>query len=339
MGLALALMGGEILYAADRFFGFLPDSPTLIMLLGGCIGVTFMLFVIAVIYDLLRAVGSKGTTHFDPARRQSLRILFDAAFLLMAISYLWKGVHHGGKTPAIRRVTVPIPGLKTDKFTIVQWSDVHVGRTIKAPFVGDLVERTNALKPDLVAITGDLADLPANRAAADLAPIGQLQAPVCYVPGNHEYFHGVEDILAYLEMLGVKTLPNASLPIGGADPFLTVVGLNDLMGNRWGVRPPDWNQAFAGVDQSKPVVVLAHQPKCIEQTDHHRCDLMLSGHTHGGQIFPFGLLVMLAQPYLAGLHTHSNGQQIYVSRGTGYWGPPVRVLAPSEITLLTLVPA
>ena len=110
------------------------------------------------------------------------------------------------------------------------------------------------------------------------------------------------------------------------------MGLNDLTGLRSGLFPPDASAAFQSVDQARHCVVLAHQPKMIESMDEYRCDLMLSGHTHGGQIFPFGLLVMMAQPYIAGLHQHKADRQIFVSRGAGYWGPPLRVLAPSEIS-------
>lgn len=136
--------------------------------------------------------------------------------------------------------------------------------------------------------------------------------------------------------LGIKPLLNDHVVIGEGDKQFNLVGLNDLIGARTGLFPPDAEQAYAKVNQDRPCIVLAHQPKMITELDDYRCDLMLSGHTHGGQIFPFGLLVMTNQPYLFGLYEHTTDKQIFVSRGTGYWGPPLRVLAPSEISQIVI---
>jgi predicted MPP superfamily phosphohydrolase len=221
----------------------------------------------------------------------------------------------------------------------VQLTDIHVGRTIKRDFIERLVEETNRLNPDIVVITGDLVDLPISRIEYDLYPLKDLHAPTYFILGNHEYFHGVGEALAYVRELGIIPLCNEHVVIGEGEQRFNLVGLNDLSGERAGFYAPDTGQAFAGCDQDRCCIVLAHQPKMITQMNGCRCDLMLSGHTHGGQIFPFGLLVMAAQPYLSGLHAHSPEQQIFVSNGTGYWGPPLRFLAPSEISQLIIQPA
>ena len=169
--------------------------------------------------------------------------------------------------------------------------------------------------------------------------MNKLDAPTYFVTGNHEYFHGVEPILEQVRALGIKPLTNQNVIFGNGTDRFNLVGINDLAGARFGVRPPDVVAAYQGVDQSLPVIVLSHQPKSLSLLEDNRCDLMLSGHTHGGQIFPFGLLVKLDQPYLWGLHEHKPGQQIFVSRGAGYWGPPLRVLAPSEISRIVITTA
>lgn len=225
-----------------------------------------------------------------------------------------------------------------ENFSIVQLSDIHVGRIIKRDFVARMVQRTNALAPDLVVITGDLVDLSIERIRHDLEPLRELNAPVYFILGNHELFHAPTAVIRHLRSLGLRPLLNSSVIIGTGAQRFNLVGINDLAGQRLNLMPPDIPAAFAGIDPALPCIVLAHQPRTIELLTDEPCDLMLSGHTHGGQIFPFGFLVMMGQPYLAGLHRHSPHRQIFVSRGTGFWGPPMRVLAPSEISHITISP-
>ncbi len=149
----------------------------------------------------------------------------------------------------------------------------------------------------------------------------------------------MKSILRSVQSLGIIPLANQAVRIGNQGKTFNLIGLNDLTGLRFGVRPPDVETAYRMADQSKPTIVLSHQPKSIGLLGTNRCDLMLSGHTHGGQTFPFGMLVKLDQPYLAGLHEFLPGKQIFVSRGTGYWGPPLRVLAPSEISRIVITRA
>lgn len=294
-----------------------------------------MLFVVATLYDLVVTISRR--VPFDHERRQFIKVIFDISMLIAAMSYLLRGLSQGLKFPETNYVRVSIKDFPVARYSIVQISDVHVGRTIKKDFIEALVAKTNQLNPDMVVITGDLVDLPIERIKDAIAPLQQIKAPAYFILGNHEYFHGATAALEFIQGLGIRPLLNESTVITTALGTFNLVGVNDLVGERLGILPPDFAAAFAKIDPAKATIVLAHQPKSILRVDQYRCDLMLSGHTHGGQIFPFGLLVMVDQPYLTGLHQHSSDKQIFVSRGTGYWGPPLRILAPSEITHLEIV--
>ncbi len=335
--LMITIMAGEVVFAVDIVTGFIPESLALYLTISLFIGSTFMLLVVALFYDLSVSISRR--VPFDQERRRVIKVIFDTTMLLAAASYLWRGFSQGTRLPEVNDVVVRIKEFPFSGFAIVQLTDVHVGRTIKRDFMDEIVVRTNAMQPDLVVITGDLFDLPPHRIKRDLEPLQALDAPTYFVTGNHEYFHGVEPILEQVRALGIKPLTNQSILFGNDAGSFNLVGINDLTGARFGVQPPDVDAAYSGVDPSKPVVVLSHQPKSISLVEEKRCDLMLSGHTHGGQIFPFGLLVKLDQPYLWGLHEHRPGQQIFVSRGAGYWGPPLRVLAPSEISRIVITTA
>jgi predicted MPP superfamily phosphohydrolase len=331
------LMTGEILMGVDLVLDIIPLTPALYLLIGSFVGTTFILLFVALIYDLTLSVSRQ--VPFDQERRRTIKIFFDVGILIGAMSYLFWGFVQGARKPRINEILVKIPAFPFPGFSIAQLTDVHIGRTLKGDFLQDVVHRVNAMKPNLVVITGDLCDLPAEAIRQDLQPLAAIEAPCYFVTGNHEYFHGVEPILKLLRELGVRPLTNESVRFGQGDNFFNLVGLNDLMGKRFGKQPPDVAAAFQQVDPSKPTLLLSHQPKSIALVEEQKFDLMLSGHTHGGQIFPFGLLVKMDQPYLAGLYQHAPGKQIFVSRGTGYWGPPLRVLAPSEISRILINPA
>jgi predicted MPP superfamily phosphohydrolase len=332
----IVLMLGDVFFILDIATGFIPDSPTLYFISSSFVGMTFMLFVIAVVYDLTITVSRR--VPFEPARRTTLKIIFDVTMLIAAVTYLLRGFSQGIKFPVLNQVKVKIRDFPFENFNLVQLTDLHVGRTVKREFIAKLVEQTNRLKPDMVVITGDLFDLPVQQIQFDLYPLKDLSAPTYFILGNHEYFHGPGEAIDYVRQLGITPLLNEHVVIGEGDKQFNLVGINDVIGARTGLYPPDATQAYQAVDQDKACIVLAHQPRMITELDDYRCDLMLSGHTHGGQIFPFGLLVMTAQPYLAGLYQHTSERQIFVSRGTGYWGPPMRFLAPSEISQLIIQP-
>ena len=334
LAIPILLMLGEVVYILDAISNLVAGLPLVYLMASASVGISFMLFVVATVYDL--TVTAAARVPFDQSRRRTIKIIFDVTMLVAAISYVLRGLSQGLKAPALNTIAVNIPDFPRPEYRIVQLTDIHVGRIIRRDFIQHLVDRTNALQPDMVVITGDLIDLPVADILDDLQPLRELQSPAYFILGNHEYFHGAQAALREVAKLGIRPLTNESLQIETGDSGFQLVGVNDLIGERMGELPPDFEAAFRGVDPARPTIVLAHQPKSIERVADYRCDLMISGHTHGGQIFPFGFLVMIDQPYLAGLHRHREDQQIFVSRGTGFWGPPLRVLAPSEISQIVI---
>jgi hypothetical protein len=247
------------------------------------------------------------------------------------------------RRPRIVRVRVPITGLPADLagFRIVQISDLHVGATIKRPFVDAVVAAVNALEPDLIAFTGDVADGQVAALAGETAPLARLEAREgkFFVSGNHEYYWDATGWLRELERLGFTVLTNAHRVITRGTGRLLVAGVTDKSTGHF-LRGHASNPAaaIAGAPATDAKVLLAHQPRSVFAAREMGFDLQLSGHTHGGQYFPFSVLVRLFQPFAHGLH-RVGPTWLYVSRGTGYWGPPLRLGAPAEITLIELVAA
>jgi hypothetical protein len=221
-----------------------------------------------------------------------------------------------------------------DGYAIVQVSDIHLGPTIGRAFMEDLVARINALEPDLVAITGDLVDGSVEALREAAAPLAQLKSRhgTFFVTGNHEYYAGADEWIAHLRSLGIRVLRNERVRVGDAAGAFELAGTDDRMAHLEG-HGEDLPRALGNRDASTPVVLMAHQPRSFPDAAKLGVDLQLSGHTHGGQIFPWGMLVQLQQGFLAGLFQRGDST-LYVSRGTGYWGPPMRLGAPAEITRL-----
>ena len=244
------------------------------------------------------------------------------------------------RTPAVRRVEIPIVDLPPTLagLRIVQISDLHVGPTIKAPFVERVVARVNELQPDLIAFTGDLADGAVERLAPHTAALAGLTAPlgVYFCTGNHEYYSGVESWTEQARRLGFDVLINEGRQIDCGGGRIALAGTTDFSaGELVPGHASDPAKALAASDGADVRILLAHQPRSIEAASHAGCHLQLSGHTHGGQFVPWKYAIPLQQPYVAGLHKVRD-TWIYVHRGTGYWGPPLRLGAPSEIALITL---
>ncbi|TPV94506.1 MAG: metallophosphoesterase [Myxococcales bacterium FL481] len=278
----------------------------------------------------------------DPERRRLFSNTVNMGIVGGAVSMSAVGGAHVTTTPAIKRLRVPIEGLPRglEGFRIAQLTDVHIGPTIRGGFLRGVVEAVNAEGPDLVAVTGDLVDGHVRVLGEHVRPLAGLRAPhgVFFVTGNHEYYWRAEEWIAFLRELGLEVLLNEHRVITHAGESLVVAGVTDLHGGASAGMPSDPAVAVAGAPRDAVKLLLAHQPRSVFAAERAGVDLQLSGHTHGGQYFPFNLLIHLVQPYVRGLHRHGRSW-VYVSCGTGYWGPPMRVGAPAEITLVELVAA
>ncbi len=307
-------------------------------------GLMFFLFVLLIPADLVRGLGwlidRISGTPVDPARRLLLARIFGGVVGLGGLGMAGIGLVTAARKVAIKPVQVALRGLPDAfaGFRIVQLTDVHVGPTIGRSFIEDLVTRTNALDPDIIAITGDLVDGSVAELARHVEPLRQLRARhgVYFVTGNHEYFSGADAWIEHLRGLGISVLRNERVVIERDGQCIDLAGVDDPTGANFGAgHGTDLARALAGRDPARPVILLAHQPKTALEAEQHGVALQLSGHTHGGQLFPFNLLVPLQQPFVAGLH-RLRELTIYVSTGTGYWGPPMRLGIPAEISDITL---
>jgi predicted MPP superfamily phosphohydrolase len=310
------------------------------------LGVMFLFLVALLSTDILRlliAIGRRagGAPRLDPARRILLAQGIASVTALVVSGFAVTGIRSARGAIGVRKVRVRLDRLPQaqDGFRIVQITDLHVGPTIGRAFVEDVVRQTNALAPDLIAITGDLVDGPVGDLGPLVEPLSNLRARhgAFFVTGNHEYFSDPEGWFNELPRLGIRVLRNERLSIGNAAASFDLAGVDDRSAVRYGglSTPQALARALAGRDPGRELVLLAHQPIMMVDAEPFQVGLQLSGHTHGGQIWPFGYLVRLQQQFIAGLHRRG-ASQIYVSRGTGYWGPPMRVGAPPEITEIWL---
>lgn len=253
------------------------------------------------------------------------------------------GVYGAHRTPRVVEVSIPITGLPAafEGFRIVQITDLHVGPTIRRPFAERVVRRVNELAPDLVALTGDLADGSVASLREDVAPFGEIRAPFgkYFITGNHEYYSGADAWIAEVRRLGYDVLLNGRRVIRKGDEAILLAGVTDYSAGHFGsggASSP--RESLRGAPPLETRILLAHQPRSIHQAERLGFDLQISGHTHGGQYFPWRPFVYLQQPFVAGLHRRGD-TLVYTSRGTGYWGPPLRIGSPSEITLFILTRA
>jgi predicted MPP superfamily phosphohydrolase len=227
-----------------------------------------------------------------------------------------------------------------DGFRIVQISDIHIGPILGRQFAADLTAQVNALDPDLVVVTGDLVDGNADLLADEVAPFAGLRGRhgVYFVTGNHDHYSGANPWVDRVASLGMRPLRNERVEIREGDAAFDLVGVDDHHAHFVGDGREDLARAIEGRDPSRPAVLLAHDPATFKSARREALDLQLSGHTHGGQIWPFAWFVRLATPWVAGRYREGRAQ-LYVSRGTGFWGPPLRLGAPAEITEITLHPS
>ncbi|MFB8017108.1 metallophosphoesterase [Streptomyces rubiginosohelvolus] len=254
-----------------------------------------------------------------------------AAAGLATVGYGTYGVLRG---PSVQRITVPLAKLPraAHGFRIAVVSDIHIGPILGRAHTRRIVDTINATSPDLVAVVGDLVDGSVADLGSAAEPLAALRARhgSYFVTGNHEYFSGAEQWIDHVRELGLVPLENARVEIEGFD----LAGVNDIAGETEG-QGPDFGRALGDRDRGRAAVLMAHQPVVIHDAVEHGVDLQLSGHTHGGQLWPGNYLAELANPTVAGLERYGD-TQLFVSRGAGAWGPPVRVGAPSDITVVEL---
>jgi predicted MPP superfamily phosphohydrolase len=260
------------------------------------------------------------------------------ALLLTALGYL-----NARRRARVRTVEVPIEGLPEALrgFSIAQITDIHVGATIKRDYVERIVSAVNELDADMVAVTGDLVDGSVARLSPHTQPLARLSARhgAFFVTGNHEYYSGAHAWIDEMRRLGLSVLLNEHVVLDHDGAAVVVAGVTDISAHHFDPsHRSDPAGAVAGAPGDAIKVLLAHQPRTALVAQGAGYHLQLSGHTHGGQFFPWNYVVKLFEPFSTGLY-RLGGLRLYVSRGTGYWGPPKRFGAPSEITHLRLVPA
>ena len=277
----------------------------------------------------------------DPSKRKFLLNSFNLGIVGISGVMTAYGVYGSRFNHQIKRIQIPFNNLpdSLQDFKIVQITDLHIGLTITKDFIEEIVDKVNSLKADMIVFTGDFADGSVEQLEKDVEPLSKLSAPLgkYFVTGNHEYYSGLEQWLKKIQKLGFTTLINENRIINKNSGKIMLAGVTDYNGGRFSSsHASDPFKAKSGAKEQYDIsILLAHQPRSIYTAAMAGFDLQLSGHTHGGQYFPWNFFVRLQQPYISGLHQYKN-TKVYVSRGTGYWGPPLRVGAPSEITIIQL---
>jgi predicted MPP superfamily phosphohydrolase len=300
-------------------------------------GFLFLLFFLFLFGDLAFALAGVADPHLEPvaaARAEAILIVGLGVFLAVMARLTALG------DVPVKRVEVTLEKLPQtlSGFSIVQITDLHVSPDTRPGRIRQMVERVNALAPDLIALTGDLVDGTPELLRLGVAPLGELKARhgAFFVTGNHEYFSGADRWIEAYRKLGFRVLHNERVTIGdGADSF-ELAGVPDWRGGSFGPRHrPRLPEVLANAPTDREIILLAHQPRQFPEAAKHGVGLQLSGHTHGGQLWPFTWLIRIAERYVHGLHRIGRSQ-LYVSRGTGFWGPAMRLFAPMEITQITL---
>jgi hypothetical protein len=253
-----------------------------------------------------------------------------------------RGMFNARRLAPVKEIEIALPGLPQalHGFTIAQICDIHVGPTIKRGYLQSIVNAVNRLNADMIAVTGDIVDGSVRHLSAHTTPLAQLSARhgAFFVTGNHEYYSGAQEWIAEFARLGLQVLENRHVILRHNGAELLVAGVSDYSAHHFegGVRS-DPQASIAGAPRDIGLkLLLAHQPRSAFAAAEAGFDLQLSGHTHGGQFLPWNWFVPMQQPFTAGLHRLHN-LLVYTSRGTGYWGPPHRLFAPSEITYIRLM--
>lgn len=338
--LAFHFVATFVSFALIRQVGPNPSTTPLFWFVYVGMGLFSFVFTGVLLSELgLVSLGALGQV--DDSRRDFLRSALNWGVLVAAgVAGAW-GIRNARRRPTVVEVDVPIEGLAADLegFQIAQISDLHVGPTIGADFAQMVVDTVNGLGADMIALTGDLVDGSVEHLKAGVAPLGDLRAPsgVFFVTGNHEYYSGVGSWCGRMRELGATVLLNEHQLVRRGDGRVLVAGVTDYSAGRMmPAHASDPAKAMKDAPEHDIRILLAHQPNSCRAAKAHGFDLQLSGHTHGGQLFPWNLVVGFAHDFAKGLNRFGRGW-VYVNTGTGYWGPPMRVGVQSEITLLRLV--
>jgi predicted MPP superfamily phosphohydrolase len=299
------------------------------------LGVIWVLFAWSVLSLVLR-LALLGVA--EPARSRIVAV----SVLVVVVPLLLWGWFEAMRVPRIRAVEVTIPrlGPGLDGTTVVVLADTHYGPINRARWSASMAAAVNAVQPDIVCHAGDLADGSVDRRREQAAPLGTITARLAkvYATGNHEYFGEAQAWLDHMASLGWECLHNQHIVVSRGGDQLVIAGIDDATATSSGLSGHGANlvRALDGVAPESPILLVAHQPRQVTMAVEGGVDLQVSGHTHGGQIWPFHLLVRIDQPSVAGLRRHGERTQLYTTRGAGFWGPPLRIFAPSEISVLTL---
>jgi len=306
-----------------------------------------MLFMFSFLFiDIIRGalklfkIARRDKTVKSPERKEFIAKSIGAGVTTLVLGTTALSIKNFYEMAIVKKVKISLDNLpKSFKgFRIAQISDIHIGQIMRKHTLVKIVEQVNSLNADIIVITGDLVDGSVENLFDEISPIKDLKAKygVYFITGNHEYYSGAEQWTDAVTSLGIKVLQNENVEIKKNGESFFLVGVNDREAGKFGEKhSPDFKKAFSGINKDKKTVLLAHQPHDIEKAAEFNADLMLSGHTHGGQIWPFGLLVTLQQKYLKGYYKYEK-THLYVNQGTGCWGPPMRLDSENEITEITL---
>ena len=295
---------------------------------------SFVLFLCADVWNLLvwlAGLAAPGARALLLAPRP---VVVGSGVLILAV-VVWGVVE--ASSIGVTEVAIPAlpPGSKPIR--LVQISDVHLGLIVREGRLRRIVDLVNSLDPDIVVSTGDLVDSSLHDSHQLAGMMAEIRPPLgkFAVTGNHEFYSGSEKAIAFHEAAGFRVLRAESVVVDGR---LRIAGVDDPAGSRRGSNVFMDETLALPEGPQMPTVFLKHRPIVLDESA-GRFDLQLSGHVHGGQFFPFGLMTRLLFPMTPGLHRLESGSYLFVTRGTGTWGPPVRLFTPPEVVLVTIVPA
>lgn len=306
------------------------------------LGISFLFFSGAIFYYLcLSPFYLFGTQ----AQIQYFAPYIRYAMLIFVILGVLIGIYNGNfAKPILKTIPLAFQNLKAP-LKVLQISDLHISTLTSMKDLEKLVKHINSIQPDIIVMTGDIIDSDTKYISHKAKILSFLKSRygTFYVLGNHEYYHDIQNILDLLKDNNITILNNTSSTVFDSEkkPLINIIGITDYAGNRSNYLKPDVPTAILKRNPDAPSILLAHQPRVIkdlQESNLNQINLILSGHTHGGQIFPFNLLVPLQQPFIKGLHKVGSNSHIYISQGSGTWGPPMRLGTKSEITLFEITP-